>query len=304
LCAAAPAWGLWGSGAQTVADLQKRYDAGRFQEVIAELEPDGLQSLRGENLRRGYVLLGSSYDRTGHPEKTLSVYQLGVRLFPEDEDLLSRLAVLLHQAGLEEQSQPLFERLVRLEPKSAYGHLGLAQIDRALGFLDRSAEHYERALEALPGRGDLWREYGEDLWEARDYPTAELAMRRALALLPGDQDSLLDLALILHSLGRTDEAVAGLADLVRAGHGGALRARALWLLEEGRDDEARAAAQTLLSRVPADPVALYVRARLELKAGRESQALQDLRRAATQSAEAPFAARVCAVLAQGTERRR
>ena len=72
-----------------------------------------LLKLRGESLRRGYVLLGASYEMTGRLDKSLSFYQVGAQLFPRDQDLLSRLAVLLHRSGLEEQAQPLFERLVR-----------------------------------------------------------------------------------------------------------------------------------------------------------------------------------------------
>ena len=296
LAASAPAWGLWDSGAQTIRSLQALYDAGRCEAVIARLEPDGMAKLSGEDLRRGYVLLGASYEKTGRLDETLSVYQVGVRLFPKDKDLLSRLAVLMHKAGMEEQAQPLFERLVAVDPVSPYGHLGLAQIDAALGFLDRSADHYEKALEAFPQDGALWRDYSEVLYRARDWLTAELAARRALALAPADKAAALDLALILRVTGRFDEAVALLAPLVRAGRADAARAQALWLLEAGRDREAGAAVAALLRLAPSDPLGLYVRARLQLKAGRGALAAADLRQAAAQEG-APFTARVCAALA-------
>jgi len=297
LAAATPAWGLWGSRSETIKALQKQFGAGHYAAVIAALDPDGLLNLRGDDLRRGYNLLAASYELTGRLDKSLSNYQVAVQLFPRDRDLLERLALLLHRSGLEEQAQPIYEELLRLYPENALGHLGLAQIDHALGFLDRSADHYEKALQGFPQRGDLWREYGEELAEARDYRTAELAMRRALALDPGDAAAGLDLALILRAQGRIDEALAELERPSRAGRLEALRARALWLMEEGRGGQAEAAARALLQAAPNDPLGLYVRARLELKAGRRAQAQIFLRQAATRGDAAPFTARVCAALA-------
>lgn len=303
LLAAAPAWGLWGLGAETVKALQAQFDAGRYEAVIAQLDPAGLQKLHGQSLRRGYLLLGASYDKAGHPDKALSVYQVGVRLFPRDQDILSRLAVLLHKSGLEEQAQPLYEKLLQVNPDNPYGHWGLAQIDGTLGFLDRSADHYEKTLQDLPERGDIWQEYAEVLYEARDYRTAELAVQRALALTPSDAATM-DLALILRAMNRLDEALATLGPFCRAGRTEAVRACALWRMEAGHDEEAQAAAGALLRRNPADPLARYVRARLALKAGRRVQALQDLDLAAARGEESPFTAKVCAALASLVQGRR
>lgn len=298
LLACAPAWGFWGSGGETIKELQKQFGAGRYDAVIAALEPDGLLKLRGDNLRRGYALLAASYEVTGRLDKSLSVYQVAAGLFPRDKDILERLAMLMHRSGLNEQAKPLYEKLVRLDPDNANGHVGLAQIEHSLGFLDRSADHYEKGLQGFPKNGVLWREYGEELTDARDYRTAELALRRALELLPEDRAARLSLALALRAQGRSDEALAELDESVRAGEPEALRARALWLMEEGRSAEAASSAQALLRRAPEDPLGLYVQARLELRAGRRGQARALLMRAGTQGDSAPFTARICAALAE------
>jgi tetratricopeptide (TPR) repeat protein len=130
LALAVPAQGFWGTGAETVNALEADYNAGRYEAVIARLDPAGLQKLRGDSLRRGYLLLGASYERTGRADKSLSVYQVAVRIFPWNKELLIELAGLLHKAGLEEQAQPLYEKLVRIDPENPYGHLGL-EIGRA-----------------------------------------------------------------------------------------------------------------------------------------------------------------------------
>ncbi len=298
LAAATPTWGrLWGPRSETIKTLQKQFGEGRFDSVIAALDPNGLLKLRGDDLRRGYGLLAASYESTGRLDKSLSNYQLAVQLFPSDRDFLEQLAKLLHHSGLDERAQPLYENLVRLDPKNPLGHLGLAQIDHALGFLDRSADHYEKALQGFPERGDIWQEYGEELAEARDYRTAELALRRALDLNPGDAASSMGLALILRALGRIDEALAELEASSCAGRLEVMRARALWLMEAGRGSQAEASVKILLQAAPNDPLGLYVRARLELKAGRRVQAQAFLRQAATRGDMAPFTAKVCAALA-------
>src|SRR5581483_1961137 len=94
--------------------------------------------------RQGYLMLGTSFQRTGQLDKALGVYQVGVKLFPRDLRLLTELGSLLHAAGLEEQAEPLFKKVISIHPNNAAAQLGLAEINHALGFLDVSAEHYEK----------------------------------------------------------------------------------------------------------------------------------------------------------------
>ena len=72
-----------------ILDLPETTLRERLSSALEKLQ--GLLKLRGESLRRGYVLLAGSYEKTGRPEKALSFYQVGARLFPRDPQLLSRL---------------------------------------------------------------------------------------------------------------------------------------------------------------------------------------------------------------------
>ncbi len=295
--AAAPAWAIWGPLVDPLSEPKRLYEAGNYPQVIARLGPDSLQRLRSRDLRRAYFYLGSSYERTSQADRAVGVYELGVKLYPKDINLLTRLAGLLHRMGLEEQAQPLFQRVLTIHPNNAQAHLGLAEIDRSLGFLERSAEHYERVLEAWPENAGIWRDYAEVLLEQRETKTAELAIRKALALSP-EAESAVDLALILRAAGRLEEALEILNSLNSLeGTGGPelSLARALWLLEAGRLEEAKALAERVLKADPADPLGRWLRARLLLKAGRASEALKDLEAAAS-SREAPFVARVSAAM--------
>jgi tetratricopeptide (TPR) repeat protein len=292
--AAVPATLNASSGGATIKALKVRFDAGEYHAVISALDPDGLQKLRGQDLARGYVLLGASYEKIGRADKTLSLYQLGAALFPRDQDLLARLAQLLHKSGLEEQARPLYEKILKVNSVNPYAHWGLGQIDRSLGFLDRAAEHYEKALEDFSDRSEIWLEYTELLYSAREWKTAELAARRTLALEPKSRPAALTLALILRALGRIDEALDALPP-APVGDPEILRARALWLWEAGRPKQSADAAAALLRQMPDDPVGRYLEARAALAAGRRLEALSDLERGAR--ADSGFASRFCARLA-------
>lgn len=278
LAAPARAWRLFGEPSDgKVRPVQELNDAGKPREVLAALTPAFVQTLRGTDLRQAYILMGDSHDRLGRADAAVSDYQLGVSLFPKNVDLLSRQGMLLHREGLDEQAKPLLLRVIAIEPKHGTAHTGLAEIDRKLGFLSRSAEHYEIALESLDARADLWRDYAEVLLDLREFKTADLALRKALELEPKNPDARVLLAFARHEQGDMAGAVDDLDAAVGLGAGvGARRAKALFLLEGGRLDEARSEADAILKEVPGDGAALWVRARARLAVGDSDSALRDL----------------------------
>lgn len=278
LCLAAPAraWRLFGEPSDgKVRPVQELNDAGKPREVLAALTPAFVQTLRGTDLRQAYILMGDSHDRLGRADEAVSDYQLGVSLFPKNVDLLSRLGMILHREGLDEQAKPLLLRVIAIEPQHGTAHTGLAEIDRRLGFLTRSAEHYEVALESLDARADLWRDYAEVLLELREFKTADLALRKSLELDPKNPDARVLLASARHSQGDLAGAVDDLDAALGLGAGvGARRAEALYLLEGGRLDDARERADEVLKEVPGDGAALWVLARVSLAAGDSATALR------------------------------
>ncbi len=299
LAASAPLSAGWFRPAgDSLASDRKLFDAGKYAAVIADLSPERMQRLRGDDLDRAYLMLAESLQQSGSLDKALGVYQLGVRLFPNDLRLLTELAVLLHQAGLHEQAEPLFEKVLQIHPNNAAAHLGLAEIDAALGLFDDSADHYEKALETLGRQPDVWRAYAELLLRMRELKTAELAAGKALELSPGDEAAQIDLAQILRAQGRLPEALAKVEAILarQPGRADLLDMRGLWLLEAARFDDALAAANAALDKDERDPLAHWIRARVELKADRYNDAVSDLRAAAAQPKTAPFVARASAAL--------
>jgi tetratricopeptide (TPR) repeat protein len=110
-----------------------------------------------------------------------------------------------------------------------------------------------------------------------ELPTAELALQTALRLEPDSPDAHVLLAFARRDRGDFDGAAAELDEASALGAGvGALRAKALLRVDQGRLDLARAEAEKILQTVPDDGAALWVRARARLAAGDARGAENDL----------------------------
>jgi tetratricopeptide (TPR) repeat protein len=294
----ARAWRLFGEPSDgKIRPVQRLNDAHKPAEVLAALTPEFIQTLRGTDLRQAYVLMGDSHAALGRPAVALGDYQLGVSLFPKNVDLLTRLATLLHTNGLDEQAKPLFETALLYEPRHWGAHLGLAEIDRRLGFLDRSADHYEIALDVLNKRADLWCDYAEVLLALGEITTAELALRKALELDPRGWNAHVLLAFSRRDSGDLPGAIGELEAAQALGAGvGARRAKALFLLENGRLEDARAEAASILAEVPGDGAALWVRARVLLAGGDAAGAERALAEVKAVDGRGEFAAQAARAL--------
>lgn len=290
LCVPAQA-ALFQGGSLSLEAPRRLFETGRFEQVIAALGGEGFERLRSGDQREAFYYLGQSYERLGRFDKALSVYQLGVKLFPTDINLLTQLGMLLHRTGLEEHAEPVLQKILSIHPNNAAANLGLAEIDHSLGFLDQSAEHYEKALETMSDDAPVWRDYAEVLISARDFKTAELAARRSLAI-KDDPETAFDLARAQRASGRLSEALETIAPaLARHPQRDDLAlALALWQLEAGRYDEALASAERLLRAATPPAAAYWVRACVKLKRDQYHDAVEDLRKAAADARGTSFAA--------------
>ncbi len=270
-------WNIFSHQADPLLKEREMFKEGRYKEVIAQVGDGNFQYYRGNDLALAYFYLGQSYEYTNHLGKALGFYELGVKLFPDDRRLLSALALLLHRAGLEEEAQPLFEKILLTRPKNAEAHLGLAEIDATLGFLKRSAHHYKETLKVVPENADIWRHYAELLMRLRDYAQAQEAAQKSLSL-SDDPKTRMDIAMTENAQGQTEQALQEIDSApIRSAYGiKALRLKGLWLLEAHRYTEASLVARQVTQDTPNDPIAHWIKAQLDLKKGDIAQARKEL----------------------------
>ena len=279
-----------------LAEAKALFAAQRYAEAAARLTDVEIHKLGSREEARAYELRGEAEERLRRPDEALRTYQTGVALFPRDLNLLTNLGDLLHHNGLDDQARPFYERVLSIHPNNAASHLGLAEAERKLGFLDRAAAHYEATLVIQGDQADLWRDYAEVLMESRRLPQALEAISRSLALRQEPAACVVE-ARVLWKLGRKADAYAALARAERmTGARADLKLqRGLWRLESGELDLAAADAAAALKLDASDPLGLWLRASVSLRRGRILDARKDLERAVRQRG-APFVAAAAGVM--------
>ncbi len=278
-CSLEASWNFFSARKDPLAKEKELFKEGRYKEVINDLGHDQFQYYRGKNLSRAYFYLGQSYEYTDHLGRALGFYELGVKLFPKDLRLAASLALLLHRAGLETNAEPLFEKILRTHPNNAEAHLGLAEIDAHLGFLKRSAHHYQETLKSVPENADIWRHYAEVLMQLRKFSEAEVAAKKSLSLNP-DPKTEMDTVFIERDEGHLDQALSLLdSPSLNSQYGvKAKRLKGLWLLEDKQIEKAILTAKNVQKISPEDPIAFWVLAQAALSRGQISKAKKELGR--------------------------
>jgi len=292
--------------AATVADAQKLFDAGKYQEVVNTLPSQTIDNLSSQDRPKAYLLLGQSRARNEDADGALGVLQLGVQLYPKDINLLSALADLLHSQELDDRAKPLYERVLRIHPNNSSAHLGLAEIEHSQGFLERSVRHYEQSLVEFSKNPAIWRSFAGVLSERRDYPKAVAAIEKSLSLEPNDALSLESLALFQYRQGLRREADETIRRAIAAAplppKLTELRLeRALWLLSGGQLDASLREAQDSLRDDPENPLAYWIRASVALRRGDRQAAARDLRQAGSKPSQYPFIASISGAMLKQVE---
>lgn len=112
------------------------------------LEP--LANAAGRHQVAALGMLGNCLDHLGEREKAKEVYRRGLKLAPDDSQLLFNLGVTLAQTGGLDEARALAQNDVRKNPWHVSGHLLLGQIFENQGFRVPAAFSYMRFLALEP----------------------------------------------------------------------------------------------------------------------------------------------------------
>ena len=96
------------------------------------------------------AILGNCLDGAGEADRAIATYRKGLKLAPNDDQLLYNLAVSLSSRQQYDEARELLKRELRVRPDHASGHLGLAQIFAAQNFRAAAIAEYLRFLALEP----------------------------------------------------------------------------------------------------------------------------------------------------------
>lgn len=268
------------------------FEDGRCEKVVLHLKEARIAELPRRRRSDAYELLGACHQRLGNLPAALQTYQIGAALHPRDVSLLTHLADLLYRSDMHDRARPHYEKILSLRPHDAQAHLGLAEILRLQGNLAGSQRHYEKALEEWDRNPGVWRDYAHVLADRGDYKAAAAALDKALELSP-TAETLLSSARFHRRHGAAGLAYTRLEE-ARMDDPARLDLalqKSLWLLEDGRPEEALAQAQTALAADPDHPLGRWIRASVALRRGDLARAREDFTAAAQVEASHPFIAK-------------
>ena len=125
---------------------------------------------------------------------------------PATPPALYDIAMDHRRAGRHEQAAEWLMRAIRLDPKPEYlSSLGAAL--QTLGRREEALNVFDKAVQLRPGDGALWRQLAGALTDLQRPGNALLSLQHALQLDPRDWESAWQCLLLLHTLGRHEEAL-------------------------------------------------------------------------------------------------
>ena len=106
-----------------------------------------------------YALLqrGTELMRSRHHAQAATVLERAARIEPRKGSILEALGRAYFNSGQAERSRATFERLLDVDPSSAYGHFALGQSLKRLGRRDEAGTHLRLAV-ALSPTSSLYRD--------------------------------------------------------------------------------------------------------------------------------------------------
>jgi tetratricopeptide (TPR) repeat protein len=130
-------------------ELALTYSAkGDNAQCIALLEPRAKKKSRVQAPM--HAILGNCLDHAGHPDRAVAVYRRGLKINPNDTQLLYNLAVTLVGRNDLDEARKLLKKELSITPHHQTGHYLLGQVFEAQGYRIQAALSYLRFLSFAP----------------------------------------------------------------------------------------------------------------------------------------------------------
>jgi predicted TPR repeat methyltransferase len=178
-----------------------------------------------------------AHTRLGNHERAENLYRSAIRIAPHFAAAHYNLGTLLQERREFVGARRAFEAALARAPALAVAHTNLANTLVALGDDKTASTHYRHALAIDDNLAEAHHGLGLQLQKNQDKDGAEQHFRRALALSPLAYGIVLDLAELLYSTGRGEEAVTHVEDVLASETAGAdIREAAAFKLAQYRGE--------------------------------------------------------------------
>ena len=154
-----------------------------------------------------------SFPRSYSNEKAISIFELGLRLFPEHLDFLKYYCAFLFQERRFRKAVPCIKKIVEREPESCHGwnFLGFALFNTEIEFdeepLGDPEKCYKKALELDESYQEAWLNLGIYYKRKRRFKDAIKCLEKALELDSEDDFALFALGHVHQITGNGDLAI-------------------------------------------------------------------------------------------------
>jgi tetratricopeptide (TPR) repeat protein len=188
-----------------LASLQfARSEGAAALETLTQLRATGL--LEREDLVRSYLLEGEIRQKTDDAEAALAVFEAGLRMLPDDGELMYAQALMLAEAGRLDAMERELRRMIELDPgdADALNALGYTLVDQNRD-LDEAAALLARAETLTPDSAALLDSLGWLAYRRGDLDAALAKLRAAHAKLD-DPEVAAHLGEVLWQKGDREEA--------------------------------------------------------------------------------------------------
>lgn len=165
-----------------------------------------------------YFHLAEMQRKLGRPTDAEKNYRRAIEMDPQNIQAYNNLGNLLADAGRPEGAIDLFKKAMELDggySADSHNNLGLAYID--MQRQQEAEQAFRDAAEANPLFAEARVNLGTLLFQQGEHAAAAREFQRALAIDPGALKARNNLAFAMLALGRTEEAIPYLQEVVRDG---------------------------------------------------------------------------------------
>jgi Flp pilus assembly protein TadD len=183
---------------------------------FVKLRGDAIADIREQFLDPySFLRAGLANENTGNHKGAERDYQRGLKLAPDDVELLNALGWTLFQDGRSAEAVTEYERALKADPRHVKTHnnLALALVD--LGRLEEAADHYRKSLEIEP-KAEIYSDLGFIMAGMGEAEAARADYEKALELDPNCSSAHVNLAVALVQKGRLAEAESHYRRALRA----------------------------------------------------------------------------------------